>query len=98
MRTLCKITMPAAGANRAVRDGLLPKLLEQTIATLKPEAAYFTGVNGERTAMFVFDMKSSAEMPVIAEPFFMQLDARVEFTPVMNFEDLKTGLGNVQKR
>ncbi len=98
MRTLLKITMPAAAASRAIRDGLMPKLLEQTVAALKPEAAYFTGLNGERTAIFVFDMKSSSDMPVIAEPFFMQLDARVEFMPVMNLEDLKTGLGNIQKR
>lgn len=98
MRTLLKVTMPAAAANRAMRDGLLPKVLEQTMATLKPESAYFTGSGGERSAMFVFDMKDSSQMPVIAEPFFMQLEARVEFTPVMNMEDLKAGLSNVQKR
>lgn len=98
MRTLCKVTMPVSAANRAVKDGLLPKVFEQTIAMLKPEAAYFTTQGGERTAMFIFDMKNSADMPVIAEPFFMQLDARVEFCPIMNAEDLRTGLANIPKR
>ncbi len=37
-------------------------------------------------------MPSSDMMPAIAEPFF-QMGARVEMQPVMNFEDLKKGLG-----
>ena len=98
MRTLCTITMPAATANRALKDGLLPKLFEQTVAAVKPEAVYFTALHGERSAMFVFDMKSSSEMPSIAEPYYVQLDARVEFKPVMNPEELKAGLAGVQKR
>ncbi len=98
MRTLLKIMMPVGPSNRAIKDGMLSKLYEQTIASLKPEASYFTTSHGERTAMFVFDLKNSADMPVIAEPFFMQLDAKVELTPVMNAEDLKAGLSKLERR
>jgi hypothetical protein len=90
--------MNVESANRAIRDGVLPKLMEQTMAMLKPEAAYFTSVNGERTAFFVFDLKSTSDIPSIAEPLFQQLGAKIEFSPVMNAEDLKTGLASLQKK
>lgn len=40
----------------------------------------------------VFDMKDPSEMPVIAEPFFTELNAKVDFCPVMNADDLQKGL------
>ncbi len=44
----------------------------------------------------VFDLKDSSDLPRIAEPFFMGLNATVEFTPVMNADDLKAGLGKMK--
>ena len=66
-----------------------------TAEKLKPEATYFTTVHGKRTAMFFFDMTDSAQLPPIAELLFQELDAEVEFTPVMNAEDLKKGLASI---
>ncbi len=37
-------------------------------------------------------MKDPSEMPVITETLFMQLNASVEFCPVMKAEDLQKGL------
>jgi hypothetical protein len=96
MRTMLKVVIPSDSGNKAIKDGTLPQIMEKVIADLKPEAAYFTTFDGDRTAYFVFDMKDSATMPVIAEPFFMGLNARVQFSPVMNAEDLKTGLGKLR--
>ena len=45
--------------------------------------------------MIVFDMADSAQIPVIAEPLFMNLDAAVEFIPVMNADDLKAAIAKV---
>jgi hypothetical protein len=92
MRTMLRITMPAAAGNRAIKDGSLPKLMGETMAKLKPEAAYFYPENGMRAALFVFDMKDASEIPPIVEPFFMTMDATVTLTPVMNADDLKAGL------
>ena len=36
-------------------------------------------------------------MPVMAEPFFMALNAAVQWTPVMTASDLKTGLEKLSK-
>ena len=92
MRTLLRISIPVETGNATLKDGRLPKLIEATMAKLKPEAAYFFPDGGLRTAMFVFDMKDASEVAAIAEPFFSQLDAEVEFSPVMNADDLKKGL------
>jgi hypothetical protein len=40
----------------------------------------------------VFDLKDPSDIPTIAEPLFMILKAKVEFTPVMNADDLQKGL------
>jgi len=92
MRTLLKITMDVVAANKAIADGSLPKMMQSTMERLKPEASYFTAMDGCRTCLMVFDLKDPSEIPGIAEPFFMGLSAKVEMSPVMNADDLKKGL------
>jgi hypothetical protein len=92
MRTLLKMSMPVESANAAIRNGSLSKMVESTLDQLKPEAAYFFAEGGRRTALIVFDLKSPEDIPSIAEPLFMGVNASVEFTPVMNREDLRAGL------
>jgi len=62
------------------------------LGSLKPEAAYFTTVNGSRTAYVIFDMADVSQIPSIAEPLFSGFNAEVDFTPVMNQDDLLKGL------
>ena len=93
MRMMLKITIPVETGNRTIKDGTLPRVLQETIGKLKPEASYFVTDNGIRSAMIFFDMAESSLIPEIAEPLFMQLDARVEFLPAMNAADLQKGLG-----
>jgi hypothetical protein len=95
MRTLLKVTMDTTTSNKSVQDGSLPKMLQQAMDQLKPEASYFFASDGCRCCIMVFDMKDASEIPVIAEPFFFT-NAKVEFCPVMNADDLKKGLGQMQ--
>jgi len=92
MRMMLRIKMPTEPGNRAITDGSLGKLLEDTISTLKAEAAYFVAEDGVRCAMIFFDMKDSAEIPPIVEPLFIGLGAKLELVPVMNADDLRKGL------
>ncbi len=92
MRFLMKIQLPVEEGNKAISDGTLPSLIESTLTKLKPEAAYFFPENGERTMMMVFDLKDVSEIPVIVEPFFMGVNAKVDLIPVMNAEELRAGL------
>jgi hypothetical protein len=56
------------------------------------EAAYFyPDANGNRSAMFIFDMEDSWQMIPTVEPLFSNLDAAVHLSPVMNGEDLQRG-------
>ncbi|MBS0027813.1 hypothetical protein ACTJJ0_04045 [Chitinophaga sp. 22321] len=92
MRTLLKVTLEVEASNKALLDGTLPKIMQSTKEKLNPEASYFLALDGCRTAIFVFDLKDPSEIPGISEPFFMSLNAKVEFSPVMNAEDLQKGL------
>ncbi|HTU55968.1 MAG TPA: hypothetical protein VMF62_18540 [Acetobacteraceae bacterium] len=92
MRTMLRITFPTELGNRMIRDGSFTKVLETTMEKLKPEAAYFTANKGCRSAMLFFDMKDSSDIPAIAEPLFMGLNAEIEMLPVMNQDDLQKGL------
>ena len=95
MRTLLKVTPEVTSGNKAIANGTLPEVIKATMDQLQPEAAYFYTDRGERTCIMIFDLKDPSEIPVIAEPFFTKLNARVEFTPVMDAEDLQKGLQKV---
>ena len=92
MRVLLKASMNTEKANDVIRSGKMPQLMQEAMENIKPEAAYFTLDHGVRTAYLVFDLKDSSQMPPIGEPFFMDLDAEIDMTPVMNAEDLQKGL------
>lgn len=99
MRMLVKANMPVDVFNDAVRDGSAGPELEKILADIKPEAVYFVEDEGERTAIMIVDMKSPSDLPLIAEPWFLTFDARVQARPVMTPEDLaKAGLEELGKR
>jgi hypothetical protein len=95
-RTVLKFTIPVEAGNRTITDGTLPKTMESILADLKPEAAYFFTQNGERSGFIVFDLKEPSQIPVIAEPLFVAFNAKVEFHPAMNLEDLRKALTGIE--
>jgi hypothetical protein len=97
MRTMMKVSIPVESGNKGVREGLLPKTVTEFVDRVKPESAYFAAEAGKRTAYFVFDLKDPSSIPSIAEPFFMNLNASIELTPVMNTEDMKSGIERAMK-
>lgn len=97
MRTMMKITVPVTAGNKGIQDGSLPRAVQNTLESLKPEAAYFGAEGGKRTAFLVFDLKDASQIPVICEPLFQGLDCDIQLTPVMNAQDLQTGLGQLSR-
>ncbi|MFG3346086.1 DUF3303 family protein [Streptomyces sp. NPDC048018] len=89
---MLRIQMETAASNEAIQQGTLEKTVEDAMAELRPEAAYFTVGDGCRTAYVFFDMDDASLMPKISEPFFMRLHAKIDYTPVMDREDLRKGL------
>ncbi|MFE3586597.1 hypothetical protein ACFXOY_03635 [Streptomyces niveus] len=92
MRVLLTVRMDTAKANKAITDRTLPNTMKSVFDRIKPEAAYFGSQDGMRTAYIVFDLKDASDIPSVAEPFFQDLGAKVTFQPVMNFDDVRTGL------
>lgn len=98
MHTLLKVTMCDVGAaNEAISEGKLQKIVEKTSKLIAAEASFFYAENGYRTALFVFDLKDSSMIPSISEPFFMELNAKIEFFPAMDTSEMVRGLDTWKK-
>lgn len=90
--------MPTEAGNKVVQDPNFLKILEEYMNKAKPEAAYFFEADGDRVAVFVVDMQSADQIPVLAEPLFIGMGAKVEFHPIMNLEELKKGISQAIAR
>jgi hypothetical protein len=92
MRTMVTIRLPVESGNRAIKDGTLPKIIAQITERIRPESCYFYIEHGKRTMRAVCDLKDVSDMPATFEPVLLALDAELEFTPVMNADELAAGL------
>ena len=98
MRMMMKVSVPIEAANKAVQEGTMGKLLQAQLETLRPEAVYFHADDDARTALLFIDVKDASDMPVIADPFFQQVSARIRFTPVLNVQDFQAGMAKLAKQ
>jgi hypothetical protein len=98
MRMMMQMTIPVEAGNAAARSGALGTSLQKILEKLKPEAAYFMAcANGERGGFIVFDLEDTAQIPAVAEPFFLAFNASLTFTPVMNAQDLAKATPGIEK-
>ncbi len=95
MRMMMKVKMDTEATSRAIADGSLPGLMQETLGQLQPEAAYFGPENGVRTAFIVFDLQDPSDLPRISEPLFSKMKANIQMFPVMDRADLEKGLGHI---
>lgn len=99
MRFVMHVSLPVEKFNEAVRDGSAGAKLESILAEMKPEGAYFCAQGGQRGAYLIVDMKSTSEMPRLAEPWFLTFNAQVEFLPTMTPADLAaSGIDTLAKK
>jgi hypothetical protein len=97
MRCLLKVCIPVEAGNEAARQGVLASTIESICSEIKPEATYFAEEDGQRTGFVFFDLKDTSQIPAIAEPWFLAFNARVEFHPCMNSEDLKKATEGIER-
>lgn len=95
MRMMMKVKLDTEAGSRAIESGELPKVMQETMGRLQPEAAYFGPEGGRRTAFIVFDLEDPAQLPAITEPMFKIAKANIEMFPVMDRADLEKGLQEI---
>lgn len=88
MRIMMKVSIPVEAGNHAVKSKKLGQTIRSILAEQKPEAVYFGTENGERTAFIFLNLQDGAEIPKLAEPWFLAFNASVDLQPVMIPEDL----------
>jgi hypothetical protein len=96
MRMMLKVNMATDAANALARQGKLGATIQSILGDLKPEAAYFTDDDGERTAYIFFNLTDSSQIPAVAEPWFLALNARITLRPAMNPEDLGKATSGIE--
>lgn len=98
MRMLMQLSIPVEAGNQAARTDAFGPSFQKILEALKPEAAYFTTTaSGERGGFIVFDLADTSQIPAVAEPFFLAFNARLNFSPVMNAQDLAKAGPGIQK-
>ncbi|MGQ7871317.1 DUF3303 domain-containing protein [Sunxiuqinia sp. sy24] len=89
MKYIMKVKWPSGDtANKLLKDPSFGQKMQNLLAEVKAEAAYFTTICGNRGCFIVINMDDASQMPAIAEPFFQWLKAEITFYPVMTPEDL----------
>lgn len=98
MRMLLRVSIPVEAGNVVAKAGTMGTAIEQILANLKPEAAYFfVDDNGQRSGFIVFDMEDTSRIPEVAEPWFLAFNAKVHFQPIMNLQDLIAAAPSIAK-
>jgi len=99
MRMLMQVTLPPEPFNSYVRDGSIGERMEAILEDAKPEAAYFTSIHDSRGGILVVDVADPSDVPRLAEPWFLQFEADIDFSVAMTPEDLaRAGLEELGKK
>ena len=100
LKTLMIVHFPNNEANIAMfkNPKAVGERLGSTMEKINPMSAYFGEEDGERTAWILIDLPSENMIPFYAEPFFTNFSARVKFRPVMDIDDVRSGLSKVEER
>lgn len=99
MKMLLTVEFPHEPFNTLVRDGTVGEIIERILASIKPEAVYFTEQDGLRCGIFLINLQEVSGVPSFAEPFFLNFRATCKFRVVMSPQDLqKAGLEALGKQ
>lgn len=88
MRFMITCRVPVDKGNELAKAGSLGSTIQSIMEELKPEAAYFSDIEGARGAYLIVNMDDVSQIPALAEPLFLGLGATIQFHPVMTLEDL----------
>jgi hypothetical protein len=90
MRFMVTFRIPTEKGNALAKDGSLGQTIQSILEEIQPEAAYFADMDGARGGYMVVNMDDASQIPAIAEPLFLGLDATIKAHAVMTPDDLGT--------
>lgn len=88
MKIMMKVSFPVETGNALAKNGTLGDKIKAILEEQKPDAAYFTDIDGERGGYIFLDINDGSDIPKVAEPWFLSFNAEIELKPVMTPEDL----------
>jgi hypothetical protein len=95
MRVLLNVEIDTTKGNALIAARRMDEVMQRLLTNLKPEAAYFYALNGNRGMTLVVDAADGASLPSMAEPFWVEFGARVEALPCMTADELGEGLSRL---
>jgi hypothetical protein len=99
MRMLLNVTFPHKEFNAAVKDGTVGAKILRILEAANPEIVYFTEQEGQRGAILIVNLDDPAQIPALAEPWFLAFNADVQFRVAMTPQDLqRAGLAELGKK
>lgn len=97
MRMMMQVTIPTESGNEAFKNGSFVQAIQDVLENAKPEAVYFTTMNGCRGGIIVFDLQDVTQIPKLAEPLFLALGATVELTPAFTPQELEQTASDIHQ-
>jgi hypothetical protein len=88
MRFMITCRIPVEKGNELAKDGSFDLTIHSIIEELKPEAAYFSELEGGRSGYIVVNMDDASQISAIAETLFLGLGAAIQVHRVMVPEEL----------
>lgn len=92
MKLMMTVRIPVEAGNRAIADGSMQAAFEALMEKIKPEAAYFTMIDGCRGAIFVHEVEEVYKLLTIHEPLLAALGAMIEEVPVLSWADMQRAM------
>ena len=97
MRFMLTFRFPNEKGNELARGGNMGQTIQSILEEIKPEAVYFADMEGARGGYLVLNMDDASQIPAMAEPLFLGLDATVKIHPVMTAEDLENATPAIEQ-
>jgi hypothetical protein len=88
MRFMITCRIPLEKANELAKTGSLDATIQSILEELKPEAAYFSEIEGGRSRYMVVNVDDASQISAIAETLFLRLGAAIQVHRVMVPEEL----------
>ena len=88
MRFMITCRIPVEKGNELAKAASLHSTIHSIMEELKPEAAYFSEIEGARSAYIVVNMDDASQISAIVEPLFLGLGAAIQVHRVMIPEEL----------